>query len=82
MLVNNNLAARDAVVAGLGIGLLPRFQAARFVADGCLDEVLPGWSKPLVPVNALFAASRYQTPKIRTFVDHAKNAFPAAAAAG
>jgi LysR family transcriptional regulator, regulator for bpeEF and oprC len=81
LLVNNNLAARDAVAAGLGIGLLPRFQAARLVGDGRLVEVLPGWSKPPVPVHAVFSSSRYPTPKVRAFVDHAKRTFKALMAA-
>jgi DNA-binding transcriptional LysR family regulator len=80
LLVNNNLAACDAVAAGLGIGLLPRFQAAPLVAEGSLEEVLPGWSKPPVPVHALFASSRYPTPKVRAFVDHARKNFAAAVA--
>ncbi|KAB0676449.1 LysR family transcriptional regulator [Aureimonas leprariae] len=75
LLVNNNLAARDAVAAGLGIAILPRFQAAQLVAEGRLVEVLPGWSKPPVPVHAVFASSRYPTPKVRAFVDYAKKTF-------
>lgn len=77
LLVNNNLAARDAVAAGLGIGLLPRFQAAQMVAQGRLTEILPGWAKPPVPVHAVFSSSRYPTPKVRAFVDYAKRNFVA-----
>jgi LysR family transcriptional regulator for bpeEF and oprC len=75
LLVNNNLAARDAISAGLGIALLPRFQVAPILAEGRLVEVLPGWTKPPVPVHAVFSSSRYPTPKIRAFVDHAKKTF-------
>jgi LysR family transcriptional regulator for bpeEF and oprC len=77
LLVNNNLAARDAVSAGLGIALLPRFQVSRIQAEGRLEEVLPGWTKPPVPVHAVFSSSRYPTPKVRTFIDHAKKTFAA-----
>lgn len=80
VLVNNNLAARDAIASGLGIGLLPRFQASRLAAAGRLAEILPGWSKPPVTVRALHAASRYATPKVRAFVDHAKRNFAKAIA--
>lgn len=58
LLVNNNLAARDAVAVGLGIALLPRFQVAQMVAQGRLEEVLPGWTKPPVPVHAVYSSSR------------------------
>lgn len=78
VLVNNNLAARDTVAAGLGIGLLPRFQSTQLVRDGALQEVLPGWSQPPVPVNALFASRRYLAPKVRAFVDHARRHFAVA----
>ncbi|MFD2143452.1 LysR substrate-binding domain-containing protein [Ancylobacter oerskovii] len=54
LLVNNNLAARDAVAAGLGIALLPRFQVAQLVIEGRLEEVLPGWSKPRCPSTPYF----------------------------
>lgn len=80
LLVNNNLAARDAVAAGLGIALLPRFQVARMLAEGRLEEILPGWAKTPVPVHAVFSTSRYPTPKVRAFVDHAKKNFAAALA--
>lgn len=80
LLVNNSLAARDAVTVGLGIALLPRFQVALMVAQGQLAEVLTGWTKPPVPVHAVFSSSRYTTPKVRAFMDYAKRNFAAALA--
>jgi len=58
LVVNNHVGARDATVDGLGIALLPRFQAAPFVNDGILVEVLPGWTRAPAPVHAVFASSR------------------------
>jgi DNA-binding transcriptional LysR family regulator len=29
-----------------------------------------------VPVHAVFPSNRYLTPKVRAFVDHAKETFP------
>jgi LysR family transcriptional regulator, regulator for bpeEF and oprC len=69
LVVNNHVGARDATVDGLGIALLPRFQAAPFVNDGRLVEVLPGWTRTPAPVHAVFASSRYLTPKVRAFID-------------
>jgi LysR family transcriptional regulator, regulator for bpeEF and oprC len=69
LIVNNHVGARDATVDGLGIALLPRFQAAPFVNDGRLVEVLPGWTRTPAPVHAVFASSRYLTPKVRAFID-------------
>lgn len=73
--VNNNLAARDATAAGMGIALLPVFQARPLAEAGGLVEVLPGWRRPPVPVHAVFASSRFLSPKVRLFVDHARAAF-------
>ncbi|MFG6107712.1 LysR family transcriptional regulator [Leptothoe sp. EHU-05/26/07-4] len=67
--INNNLAARDLAADGLGIALLPHFQAISLVTQGCLTQVLEDWERVPVPVSALFTSSRYMTPKVRAFVD-------------
>ena len=67
--INNNLAARDLAADGLGIALLPHFQAAPLVEQGCLTQVLKDWERVPVPVSALFTSSRYVTPKVRAFVE-------------
>lgn len=69
LVVNNHVGARDAAVSGLGIALLPRFQAAPFIGDGRLVEVLPGWTRTPAPIHAVFASSRYLAPKVRSFID-------------
>jgi LysR family transcriptional regulator for bpeEF and oprC len=76
LLVNNNMAARDAAAAGVGIALLPRFQAAPLVRDRRLREVLSRWARPPVPVHAVFPSSRYLSPKVRAFVDLARAEMP------
>jgi DNA-binding transcriptional LysR family regulator len=75
LLINNNIAARDAAAAGLGIAYLPRFQAAPLSRRAPLTRVLPGWSGAPVPVHAVFASSRYLAPKVRAFVDVARGKF-------
>lgn len=67
--INNNLAARDLAAVGLGIALLPHFQATPLVAEKRLTQVLKDWERVPVPVAALFTSSRYMTPKVRAFVD-------------
>jgi LysR family transcriptional regulator for bpeEF and oprC len=69
LVVNNHVGAREATVDGLGIALLPRFQAGPFIRDGRLVEVLPGWTRTPAPVHAVFASSRYLAPKVRAFID-------------
>jgi LysR family transcriptional regulator, regulator for bpeEF and oprC len=72
---NNNLIVRDNAAAGLGIALLPNFQAAPLVTNGQLKPVLKGWGRAPVPVHAVFASSRFLSPKVRAFVDHARGHF-------
>jgi DNA-binding transcriptional LysR family regulator len=74
--VNNHIGARDATLDGLGVGLLPRFQAAPYIDEGRLIEILPGWTRAPVPVHALFASSRYLAPKVRAFIDLAAESPP------
>jgi DNA-binding transcriptional LysR family regulator len=73
--VNHNLAARDAIAAGLGVGMLPEFQAAPLLQAGKLVTVLDGWTREPVPVHAVFASGRYLAPKVRAFVEHARKRF-------
>jgi LysR family transcriptional regulator for bpeEF and oprC len=67
--IESHIAARDAIVEGLGIGLVPRFQAEPYVRNKKLVEVLPDWMREPAPVHAVFASARYLTPKVRAFVD-------------
>jgi LysR family transcriptional regulator, regulator for bpeEF and oprC len=66
---------RACAAQGLGIALLPHFQARPLVACRALKSVLPGWARTPVPVHALFASSRYLSPKVRGFVDLATRDF-------
>lgn len=75
--VNNNLAARDAVLRGLGIGLLPTRIAEASATAPRLQRLLTGWTTPDVPVHAVFASARYLTPKVRAFIDVAAGALGA-----
>jgi DNA-binding transcriptional LysR family regulator len=75
---NNNMAVRACAAQGLGIALLPHFQARPLVARKALKPVLPEWGRRPVPVHALFASSRYLSPKVRGFVDLATHQFDTA----
>jgi DNA-binding transcriptional LysR family regulator len=66
---NNHIVVRDAIVEGLGVGLLPRFMGDPLVRKRRLVEILAGWAPPPVPVHAVYASSRYLAPKVRAFVD-------------
>ncbi|MEN0067669.1 MAG: LysR family transcriptional regulator [Myxococcota bacterium] len=75
LLVTSHMAVRDALAAGLGIGLLPCFQARELMLKGRLVPVLPGWGWPPVPVHAVFPSTRYLAPGVRAFVDTCVDGF-------
>jgi LysR family transcriptional regulator, regulator for bpeEF and oprC len=79
---NNNIMLRKAAAAGLGIALLPQFQAAPLVALGQLHMVLNRWSRATAPIHAVFPPSRYLAPKVRVFVDLARTRFEESISAG
>lgn len=69
--VNNTFAVRDAAIAGLGVARLPLIIAAGAEQAGQLVPVLADWSAKSAPVHAIFPSSRYLSPKVRAFIDHA-----------
>ena len=67
-LANTNMAVRDMAVAGLGVALLPHFQAAPFVAARQLTSVLAGWSRPPVEVYAVLPSRKLMPSAVREFM--------------
>jgi DNA-binding transcriptional LysR family regulator len=72
---NTNMAVRDMAVAGLGVALLPCFQAAPFLTARQLAPMLTGWSRPPVTVHAVLASRKLLSPTIRAFIDTARDEF-------
>lgn len=62
----------DALVApaldGLGIAVLPEFQAAPLVASGRLVRVLEGWQMSPLKVHLIYPAQRHQSPTVRALM--------------
>ena len=61
--------AREAVVAGLGVGRLPSYFVAEDLAAGRLELVLEAWMPPTASVTAVYASRGLVAPKTRAFVD-------------
>lgn len=78
LVVSNSLAVRDAVLAGAGVGLLPRFYVCSELAQGRLVALLPGFEPPGVTVSAVYARSKTLAPKVRVVVDYFKARFSSA----
>ncbi len=61
--------AREAIVAGLGVGRLPTYFVADDLVAGRLALVLEPWTPPAVSVTAVYASRSLVAPKTRAFVD-------------
>lgn len=74
---NNSEVLRDAVLAGLGLALLPDFSAAAAVKAGRLREVLPEWRPIGFFGDAIYALRPFsaQVPRaVRSLVEHLRAA--------
>ena len=66
---NSSLAIREALLAGAGIAVIPRFVVAADLADGRLVPLLESWQLPDHALFALFAGGRSQPAKVRRFLE-------------
>lgn len=74
---NNSEVLREAVLGGLGIGLLPDFSAAGFMGPRQLVRVLPQWQPRGFFGERLYAIRPWapQVPRaVQCFVDHLRQA--------
>lgn len=62
------LGCKHAVLAGLGIGLLPEFLVAPEVATGEMVSVLPDWGASPATLYAVHPSRRHVSAKARCFV--------------
>jgi DNA-binding transcriptional LysR family regulator len=67
--VDHGLAAREAFVAGRGIGPAHRWLVDDLLADGRLEAILPGYEPPPVPLSMLIVPERAGIARVRLLVD-------------
>jgi DNA-binding transcriptional LysR family regulator len=75
---NNSEVLREAVLGGLGIGLLPDFSAAAHLGPRQLQRVLPQWQPRGFFGERLYAIRPWspQVPRaVQCFVDHLRQSF-------
>ncbi|HET6807360.1 MAG TPA: LysR family transcriptional regulator [Frateuria sp.] len=77
---NDAQAIRDAVLAGVGIGLQGDYMADALVAAGQLVEVLAEWQLPAMPIHLLWLPGADRTPAVRRLIDHLAEALAEARA--
>ncbi len=69
LVANDPPSLFNAVLAGVGIGLISDSFGNTAVEQGRLRRVLPAWSGPRVELNAVYPPGRIRVPKVRAFVD-------------
>ncbi|MGN6778137.1 LysR family transcriptional regulator [Rhizobium sp.] len=67
--VDHGLAAREAFVAGRGLGPAHIWLVDDLLADGRLEAVLPDYAPPAVPLNMLIAPERTGIARVRLLVE-------------
>jgi DNA-binding transcriptional LysR family regulator len=68
---------KSAVLAGLGIALLPESVVRAELQAGTLEHVLPAWNVPLCVFHIVFPSRRGMLPAVRAFIDFLAERLPA-----
>jgi len=66
--------AKELVLAGAGVAMLPRLSTDAALEAGALVHVLPSYAAPSVNLYLLHRAGRFVPPKVRVFVDFVRAA--------
>ncbi len=74
---NNIVALKEAVMAGLGCAVMPRWFVNAELEKGELIDVLPAWRAPALELNVACPAARHQTRRLRAFLDHLRQSVAA-----
>ncbi len=66
---NSSLALREALLAGLGVTVIPASYVGADIRSGRLRALLPDYALDDLTLYALYPSNRHLSPKVRTFVD-------------
>lgn len=65
----------SAALAGCGLIQVPRFRLEEHLKTGRLVQVLANWPCPELPVSALYPSHRQLSPRVRVFIDWARDIY-------
>lgn len=77
---DNSLMLIDAMVRGMGPGLVPRLMMRHQVATGALETALDEWRAETRQIFAIFSSRAHLPTKVRTFVEFLKERLSSASA--
>jgi DNA-binding transcriptional LysR family regulator len=70
LVVNSMGMLREAVLAGVGVGMLPAYKCADDLHHARLRAFLHDWTQTDSTIHALYPTSRHLSAKVRTFLDY------------
>ena len=70
LVVNDFEILQQAVANGLGVAMLPIDRSSKMLRSGALEQVVPEWKSPEIPISAVYPSVRHLSPKVRAFLDH------------
>jgi DNA-binding transcriptional LysR family regulator len=73
--IDNADALRRAVLAGMGIAMLPSILIDADLKTNRLIEVLPDHAAPIRPINLFYLRDRQMSPKLRSFIEFVTERF-------
>ncbi|MDO4683517.1 MAG: LysR family transcriptional regulator [Lautropia sp.] len=76
--VSSSLAVRDALLAGLGVSLIPRLYVEDELNAGHLQALLPDWQPVSTALYVVYPGRHYLSPRVRAFVDFLGRVFDTA----
>ncbi|AKQ68216.1 Transcriptional regulator, LysR family [Myxococcus hansupus] len=68
--VNDLDMLHDGVIGGLGVAMLPAHLCVDDLRAGRLEQVLPDWEVPAVPIQAVYPSGRHLSPKVKALLDY------------
>ena len=70
-------AVREAVLAGIGISVLPAWLFPRAIVSGAVRPILTAWASPSAPIQAVYPSRRHLAPRTRAVIDFLVEQFSA-----
>lgn len=71
VIINDMSLLRSLVLSGMGIALLPSFYCNSEIKAGKLVRVLPGWHTSPSPIQFVYPAQKFVSPKLSAFIEMA-----------
>ncbi|MEM6775087.1 MAG: substrate binding domain-containing protein [Pseudomonadota bacterium] len=76
MRTNNIFALKEAVLAGIGMAVLPKWFIAQELREGRLVDLLPRWRAPWLDIYVAYLPARHQPRRLREFLNSMSHHIP------